>query len=140
MYNGEDLAGLCGWARSCWEYLIPPIPAPPVAKRAGRGRGSLLLEDLLMQGSYTRRRFLKSAAAGGAALSLSAVSYSRVLGSNDRISIGIIGCGSRGIGVHMPGVHKHAESQNIEITAVCDPWRLRREAASAKGDDRASYF
>jgi predicted dehydrogenase len=60
------------------------------------------------------------------------LSYSRVLGANDRISIGIIGCGSRGVGTHMPGVHKFAEQENIEITAVCDPWRLAREAAVAK--------
>jgi predicted dehydrogenase len=32
----------------------------------------------------------------------------------------------------MAGVHKHSESQNIKITAVCDPWRVRREEAAAK--------
>jgi len=85
-----------------------------------------------MQRSYSRRKFLKSAAAGGAVMALSAVSYSRVIGANDRISIGIIGCGSRGIGEHMPGVHKYSDSENIEVTAVCDPWRLRREEAAAK--------
>jgi len=85
-----------------------------------------------MQKSISRRKFLKTTAAGSAALALSATSYSRVIGANDRISIGIIGCGSRGIGAHMTGVHKHAESENIEITAVCDPWRLRQEAAAAK--------
>ena len=85
-----------------------------------------------MQGIYSRRKFLKTATAGGAALALSAASYSRVIGANDRISIGIIGCGSRGLGAHMPGVHQHQDSQNFEITAVCDPWRLRRQEAAAK--------
>ncbi|UCG50349.1 MAG: Gfo/Idh/MocA family oxidoreductase [Phycisphaerales bacterium] len=85
-----------------------------------------------MQGSYSRRRFLKATAAGGAVMALSAKSYSRVAGANERISIGIIGCGSRGVGAHMAGVQKHAKSQNIEITAVCDPWRIHREAANAK--------
>jgi len=85
-----------------------------------------------MKGSYSRRKFLKAAAAGSAALAMSAKSYSRVVGANDRISIGIIGCGSRGVGAHMPGVNTHAKDQNIEITAVCDPWRLRREEATAK--------
>jgi predicted dehydrogenase len=88
-----------------------------------------------MQTSYSRRRFLRTAAAGSAALALSAASYSRVLGANDRVSIGIIGCGGRGLGAHMPGVHEHAKSQNIEITAVCDPWRLRQEEASAKAKE-----
>jgi len=85
-----------------------------------------------MQPFYSRRKFLKSAAAGSAAMALSAISYSRVIGANDRISIGIIGCGSRGVGEHMPGVHKYADSENIEITAVCDPWLLRRKEAAAK--------
>jgi predicted dehydrogenase len=35
----------------------------------------------------------------------------------------------------MAGVNKHAKSQNIEVTAVCDPWRLRREEASAKAKE-----
>jgi len=86
-----------------------------------------------MEESFSRRKFLiKSAAASGAAFTLSAASYSRVLGANERISIGIIGCGSRGVDAHMAGVNEHAESQNIEITAVCDPWRIRREVASSK--------
>jgi len=85
-----------------------------------------------MQGLYSRRGFLKTATAGGAAFALSAASYSRVLGANDRISIGQIGCGGRGIGAHMAGVHAHQATQNFEITAVCDPWRLRQEAAAAK--------
>jgi len=85
-----------------------------------------------MQGLFSRRNFLKTATAGSAALALSAASYSRVLGANDRISIGQIGCGGRGIGAHMAGVHEHQATQNFEITAVCDPWRLRQEAAAAK--------
>ena len=85
-----------------------------------------------MEGFYSRRKFLKTATAGSAALALSAASYSRVLGANDRISIGQIGCGSRGIDAHMAGIHAHQETQNFEVTAVCDPWRLRQEAAAAK--------
>lgn len=73
----------------------------------------------------TRRRFLKSAAAG-AALSLSAASRARAAGANDRLSVAIIGCGNRG-GAHAAGVRVHAESQNVEITAICDPWRVARE-------------
>jgi predicted dehydrogenase len=84
-----------------------------------------------MRGYYSRRGFLQAAAAGSAALAMSATSYSRVIGANERISIGIIGCGSRGVGAHMAGVNEHAKTQNIEITAVCDPWRVRQEVASA---------
>ncbi|MHC4680722.1 MAG: Gfo/Idh/MocA family protein [Planctomycetota bacterium] len=88
-----------------------------------------------MEGFYSRRKFLKTATAGSAALALSAASYSRVLGANDRISIGLIGCGGRGIGAHMAGVHAHQDTQNFEITAVCDPWRLRQEEAAAKAKE-----
>lgn len=85
--------------------------------------------------SLNRRNFLKASVGGGLALALSPRSYSRVIGANERISIGIIGCGSRGIGAHMAGINKHAKEQNIEITAVCDPWRLRREEAAAKAKE-----
>ncbi len=90
---------------------------------------------LVVKRSLNRRNFLKASVGGGLALALSPNSYGRVVGANDRISIGIIGCGSRGIGAHMAGVNKFAKEQNIEITAVCDPWRLRREEASAKAEE-----
>lgn len=88
-----------------------------------------------MQGSYSRRKFLQTAAAGSATFALSASSYARVIGANDRISIAIIGCGGRGLGAHMPGIYKHAKSENIEVTAVCDPWSVRRELASAQAKE-----
>lgn len=84
-----------------------------------------------------RRTFLTTAA-GGAAVALSscattpAKNYKRIFGANDRISIGIIGCGNRGKEAHMEGVHIHASEQNVEITAVCDPYRIHREEAAAK--------
>jgi predicted dehydrogenase len=85
-----------------------------------------------MQSSPTRRTFLKKTAAAAGALSAGAVSYGRILGANDRLSIAVIGCGDRGFNAHMKGVQQHADSQNIEITAVCDPWRIRRERAAAQ--------
>jgi len=80
----------------------------------------------------SRREFLKTAAMTATAMGMSASSYARIKGANERISIGVIGCGSRGIDAHMVGVNEFAKDQNIEITAVCDPWRVRREMASAK--------
>ncbi len=84
-----------------------------------------------MPHATSRRQFLKTASASAAALSITASSYARVVGANDRISIGIIGCGSRGLGAHMAGVHQFDKEQNVEITAVCDPWRVPREKAAA---------
>ena len=78
---------------------------------------------------FSRRKFLRTAAGG--AMAMSAASYSRVMGANDRISIGVIGCGGRGVGAHMGGIKPHAAGENVEVTAVCDPWTVRQEAASA---------
>jgi predicted dehydrogenase len=63
---------------------------------------------------------------------LTAAEHSRVIGANERIRIGIIGCGDRGQNAHMTGVQKHAKTMNVEIIAVCDPWRIARETANAK--------
>ena len=84
-----------------------------------------------MADSTSRRDFLKTASFGAAALSMTASSYARIVGANERIAIGMIGCGGRGQRAHMSGVHPHDKTQNAEFTAVCDPWRKRREEASA---------
>jgi predicted dehydrogenase len=80
-----------------------------------------------------RRKFLtKSAAllAGGAAFASTALSYDRILGANDRISLCHIGNGSRG-GDLAWIVSQLKTSQNVEINTVCDLWRLNREKAVA---------
>jgi predicted dehydrogenase len=81
----------------------------------------------------TRRQFVgKSAAAASAAtLATSAASYARISGANDRLSIGIVGCGDR-MSSLMSEVRKLNDKQNCEITAVCDIWNQRREAAAKK--------
>jgi len=85
-----------------------------------------------MSQPLSRRSFLKHTGTVGAAAALTAASYSRVMGANARIGIGVIGCGGRGYGAHMPGVHKHVKAVDHEIIAVADPWRQRRERAAAR--------
>lgn len=58
---------------------------------------------------------------------LTAASYSRVMGANDRMSIGLIGCGKRGHGELQPVLQK----LNGPLTAVCDIWRTRAQQAAA---------
>ncbi len=58
-----------------------------------------------------------------------AASYSRVLGANDRISLGHIGVGSRGRGLESI-VAGLKTSHNVEVTAVCDLWKVNREKAA----------
>ena len=84
-------------------------------------------------GESSRRGFLK--ATGAAATALTAASYGRVLGANERLSIGLIGCGGRGVGAHMGGARRYAKEQNVVFTAVCDPWRIARERAAAKAKE-----
>src|SRR5438477_2460834 len=78
-----------------------------------------------------RRKFLTTSAAllaGGAALAKTALSYDKILGANDRISVGHIGNGSRG-GELGWIVSQLKTSQNVELTTVGDLWRLNREKA-----------
>jgi predicted dehydrogenase len=70
-----------------------------------------------------RRSFVRAGA--GAALAAS-----RVLGANDRLRIGFIGCGGQGTS-HMNAVRGIKDSENVEIAAVCDVFDHRAERAAA---------
>src|SRR5258708_25490014 len=82
-------------------------------------------------GRMDRREFLNKSAtvlAAGAAFSSTASSYGRILGANDRISLGHIGFGNRGrnlalIAAILQKTHK------VEMTAVCDLWAVNPEGA-----------
>jgi predicted dehydrogenase len=63
-------------------------------------------------------------------LGTTALSYSRILGANERISLGHIGIGSRGRGLDSI-VSKLKDKHNVEMTAVCDLWKVNRERAVA---------
>src|SRR5437667_11535293 len=80
-----------------------------------------------------RREFLQkgaAVAAGSAALSSTAVSYSRIAGANDRISLGHIGVGNRGS--ELDGIVARLKDQkNVEMTAVCDLWSHNLDLAVA---------
>ena len=85
-----------------------------------------------MDQHLSRRTVLKAGVGTSAAWAFSAASYAKVKGANDRIAIAQIGCGDRGVNAHMiQGIGPFAKEQNIEVTAVCDPWRVRQEIASA---------
>src|SRR6267154_1146258 len=76
-----------------------------------------------------RRTFLTAAAALiGAAVVPKAVSYARILGANDRISLAHIGPGSRGQELDWV-IAQHKTTHNVEMTAVCDLWSVHRERA-----------
>ena len=83
----------------------------------------------------SRRTFLKTSAAMAAGVALgthylTAAERARSIGANDRIRIGMIGCGDRGRTAHMQGIYKHLAATNFEIVALADPWRIHREQAN----------
>ena len=86
-----------------------------------------------------RRTFLgKSAAAlaTGAVLPRTALSYENIIGANDRISLGHVGIGSRGGDLDLIA-SKLKDSHHVEMTAVCDLWKVNREKAAATN---AKYY
>jgi len=77
----------------------------------------------------TRREFIQKTALGAAGLTLSSRSYSRVIGANDRVRVGIVGFSDRFRGSLAPQFLAQANELNFEIVAVSDLWSTRREEA-----------
>lgn len=86
----------------------------------------------------TRRGFLAATAAG--TLSLSAASAARVAGANDRLRIGVVGCGGMGTG-HIGQLVKRADKDNVAVPAVCDVYvrRVERAKKISGGDGTGDY-
>ncbi len=86
-----------------------------------------------------RREFLKkvSLAAAGSALSLgsvnamSAASYRKILGANDRVRVGCVGFSDRFRASHVPPFKALAKEMNFEMVGVSDIWKRRREEGKA---------
>ncbi len=84
----------------------------------------------------SRRSFIKTTAAGSAGLiiggmGMPAKSYANIMGSNDRIRVGVLGFSGRfrgGIGL---AFSKYAEQMNFEFVSVCDIWNRRRDEGKA---------
>lgn len=78
-----------------------------------------------------RRTFVKQAGGAMLAAGMDARSYARVLGANDRIRLGQLGCGDRSQGhVHMTKLA--AKQVPVETVAVCDLWTSAREHRAAQ--------
>ncbi len=78
-----------------------------------------------------RRDFLMGAGTTLAATSMTARSYARIPGANDRIRLAQLGCGHRSHGhVHMARLA--SQTIPLEIVAVCDLWNKAREARAAQ--------
>lgn len=74
----------------------------------------------------SRRRFLQTASAAG----VLAMASHRVRGANDRLRIGLIGCGSRA-NEHRKVIKELSDECNAEIVALCDVWKPALEKTAA---------
>ena len=64
-------------------------------------------------------------------LGLSAASYRRIIGANDRVRVGVVGFSDRHRNDHIPAFLKSSQEMNFDIIAVSDIWKKRR----AEGKD-----
>ncbi|HXW06485.1 MAG TPA: Gfo/Idh/MocA family oxidoreductase [Vicinamibacterales bacterium] len=69
-----------------------------------------------------RRDFIRTA---GAATAATALSYTRILGANDRVRLGLIGCGSRGVG----DMNNFLKLEGVEAVALCDVYSAQVDVA-----------
>jgi len=76
----------------------------------------------------SRRAFVSASAASIVA---TAASANRVIGANNRLRVGIIGCGGLAQGAHIPSLMKMKDADNVEIVAVCDVYQKRLDQAAA---------
>ncbi len=71
---------------------------------------------------HSRRSLLRHAALGW-----SAASYARILGANEKISLGLIGAGGRGRGV----MNTFIKTGQVQVTAVCDVFAAHVDQAQS---------
>jgi len=80
--------------------------------------------------TISRRNFLAAGAFATTTIALSAKSYGRVLGSNERIGVGFIGAGGMGT-KHLEACKGLKDSDNLQFLGVADCWRKRAEEGAA---------
>lgn len=89
----------------------------------------------------SRREFIKKSALGAAGLTIagmgmSAKSYARIMGSNERLNLAIIGLGRR-LGAYYEPVA--LPSGNVQLLYLCDVMKHQRERAAAEFAKHISY-
>lgn len=84
----------------------------------------------------SRRTFIKQAALAGAGVMVSKVgwsakSYKRIIGSNERVRVGVVGFSDRHRSSHAPSFMNNYKELNFDLVAVSDIWNKRRETGAA---------
>ena len=83
----------------------------------------------MSQTDVPRRAFLRSVTAA------TALSYSRVLGANDRVQLGMIGCGERG----RSDMGKFIKAGNTDVVALCDIYGAQIDRAKQDAPNARSF-
>ncbi len=83
-----------------------------------------------------RREFIRKTSVGTAGLmaggmAMSAKSYTRIKGANNRIQVGIVGFSNRAKASLIPAFQLHAEELDFEFVAISDIWSRRRDEGMA---------
>lgn len=86
--------------------------------------------------SPNRRDFLKNSAMAVTgtyltAMGMSAKSYGRILGANDRVRVGVVGFSDRFRDAHLPSFLNLYKELNFDMVAVSDIWNKRRAEGKA---------
>ncbi|MEO7530458.1 MAG: gfo/Idh/MocA family oxidoreductase, partial [Sediminibacterium sp.] len=95
--------------------------------------------------SDSRRKFLKQTAQAAAgtyiatSVGFSAKSYSRIIGANDRVRVGVVGFSDRHRSSHIPPFMKFYKEMNFDIVAVSDLWKKRRDEGQAFLKDKMGH-
>jgi predicted dehydrogenase len=99
-------------------------------------RGFLIMDESTSR-PLSRRRFISHAAVGAAGvLAMPARSWGRVLGANERIRLGVIGTGSRGVGV----MRLFHAQQDVQVVALNDIFDVHlQQAREVVGSDARTY-
>ncbi len=92
----------------------------------------------MKKNKISRRKFIKNIAIGaGTAAALPRSAYSRIMGANDRVRVGIVGFSDRARNTLIPALLKYSQQMNFEITAVSDIWNRRRNEGAAILSEKA---
>lgn len=94
--------------------------------------------------SSSRRDFIvkSTQAAAGVyigTMGLSAKSYGRIIGANDRVRVGVVGFSDRHRSSHIPCFMNHYKELNFDVVAVSDIWKKRREEGAAAWKEKMQH-
>ena len=94
--------------------------------------------------TQSRRDFLKNTSLTSAGIliggmGMSAKSYGRIIGANDRVRVGVVGFSDRHRQSHIPSFMNHYKELNFDVVAVSDIWNRRRDEGVAAWKEKMGH-